>query len=192
MQRLKEKRLHTEGVDIRKFEKTFLEIEEILSKRKKIPPLGSLVSVSELKKKLNQLKVEIEEALNEHHKIVKKSEEIIKKSNNILRKAKKDSEEALEEFRKELWQQPIIQQAEQKAKELLLEAKMKRDKILEEANNQKMMFEEETLEYTSQTLDEVEEILLHQIRHIRENKEMIKKAKNNNKVKSDESKLKAQ
>lgn len=159
-----------QDVRIELLKNNFNELEELLNKRVKVPPFGSVINVSNVKRKLKELENNVKEALRENEKIVKISQEILKKQNDILKKAQEDSEKLIEHHKQRLWNEPLVAQAEAKAKEILSEAKMIEEKIIRNAEQRASEMEQKINEYVNKTLDDTERILLMRAQEVRENR----------------------
>jgi len=151
----------------KKFDKILVDIETVIDSGLKVPPMGAVISVKELRKHLAVLKKSVNDSVEE-------AEHIVNLKEKILADAKAEAEEMLRRRQIEISKQPILKEAENIAKKILLKAKEEGEAMYREAQEFQQQVKEQTYRYADIVFDELDKSLNDKRKDIMKNRQQLK------------------
>jgi len=151
----------------KKFDKIITDIETVLDCGWKVPPFGAVVSAKEIRKQLSTLQKAVNDSVEE-------AEHIMAVKEKILSDARAEAEEIVRRRQIEISKQPILKEAENIAKKMLLQAKEEAEKMVRQAQEFQQEVKERTYRYADMIFDELDKDINEKRRDIMQNRQQLK------------------
>lgn len=151
----------------KKFDKIITDIETVLDCGWKVPPFGAVVSAKEIRKQLATLQKAVSDSVEE-------AEHIVAVKEKILTDARAEAEELIRRRQIEISKQPILKEAENIAKKMLLQAKEEAEKMVRQAQEFQQEIKERTYRYADMVFNELDRGLSDKRKDIMQNRQQLK------------------
>ncbi|MFP3725680.1 hypothetical protein U8V72_10810 [Priestia filamentosa] len=151
----------------KKFDKIINDMETVIDSGLKVPPMGAVISTKELRKHMAILKKSVNDSVEE-------AEHIVNLKEKILADAKAEAEEMLRRRQVEISKQPVLKEAENIAKKIILRAKEEGEAMYREAQEFQRQVKEQTYRYADVIFDELDKSLNEKRRDIMQNRQHMK------------------
>lgn len=153
--------------DKKRFDKIINDIEAELDIGVKIPPFGSVVKTGKLNQQLQNLRKEVYIAIEEAQQIVAYKEK-------LLSEAHQKAEEIVRRRQMELSKVPVLKEAEEIAKSMLIQTKKETERMRKEARDFQEQVKERSYRYADMIYNELESKLSENHNRITRNREDLK------------------
>lgn len=142
-------------------------IEAELDMGTKLPPFGTIVKTKNVTEQLKNLR-------KAAHFAIEESQLIVANRERFLEEASHEAEELVRRRQMELSKQPVLQEAEEIAKKMLLQAKKESDRLMKEAAAFEEQVRERSLKYADTIYIDLENRLNDKSMNVAKNRESLK------------------
>lgn len=151
----------------KKFDQVINEIETVIDCGFKFPGLGVVVSPKEIRNNLHSLRKAVNSAVEE-------AEHIMAIKEKIIEEAKKEADEIVRRRQLEVTKEPIIKEAENIAKQILIQAKKEAEKMVKDAQVYEKEIRERSVRYAEVIFNELEKDINEKRKRVTRDRQELK------------------